>query len=109
YRQQCRDPGNATPGAYSPQALGYQYSIVLVEPDDIRDRAQRHEVQVACRYSSRILLAFLLQGFAERRHDIEGDADSREVPAAKRRPFEVRVDDSGRVRQLRTGKAIARS
>jgi len=36
---------HAAPGADAPQALGYEHAVVVVERHDVRDRAERDEIE----------------------------------------------------------------
>jgi hypothetical protein len=104
-----REACNAAPRIDAQQALPDEDAVVVIEPHQVGDGAERHEVEIARRYSRRSRESLLLQRPAQRRHQVEGDADACEVRAAEgalRAGRDVRIHDGRRIRQSVAGQVM---
>jgi len=95
-------------GADPRQALLDEDPVQLVQAHNVRDRAQRHQVDEIgeIRFVAHRERAVGTQPRARRRKDIEHDAHARDVLARKRAAGLVRIDDDCGRRQRRAGKMM---
>ncbi len=85
---QTRD---AALGADPPEAFVHQDAVVAVQPHDVGDRPERHQVQqVGDRRQP--LASLRLETPGQRRHQVEGNAHACQGLARERRVGQVRVD-----------------
>ena len=106
--QQRAQPGARMSGTDPAQAGGNQQPVVAVEPDEVGDGAQRHEVEkrLQRRAGGSAVRCAAPQFGAQRDQQVEHDADAGQVGAAEVAARLVGVDDRVGVGQLRPGQVV---
>ena len=98
--QQCGDARNSLPGSQSHQALLHQDAIIVVERNDVGDRAECDKIEVASWNLRRTGLTLLLQHSPDSGHEVKRDTDTRQIATRKLTAFQIGIDDDSSRWQL---------
>ncbi len=105
--EQRANARHRAPRTNAPDALRHQHAVVHIERHEIRDRAERHQIEKIRdrrhhHHATRIDLA------THGGHHVEGDAHARERARAEAAAGNVGIHDHVRVGQRRSGQMVIR-